>query len=139
MCRDDNIGSVLGALEAGGLARNTIVALWGDHGWSLGEHGLWDKHTNFDIDTHAPVMFRVPGLTDGGVTTEQAASALTPISRTCRASHRTPRQRPARPSPRPSRTARAAAAACGLVDCQPLPGRYLGVTWPSPARYLAAT
>ena len=68
---DDNIGAVLSALETGGLASHTIVALWGDHGWSLGEHGLWDKHTNFDIDTHAPVMFRVPGLTDGGISTEQ--------------------------------------------------------------------
>jgi len=66
---DDNIGQVLDALEQNGLANSTIIALWGDHGWHLGEHGEWDKHTNFDLNTHAPVMFRVPGLTDGGIKT----------------------------------------------------------------------
>lgn len=73
---DDNVGQVLAALRAGGLDGNTVVVFWGDHGWSLGEHGLWDKHTNFDIDTHAPVMFRVPGLTDGGVSTRQVSETV---------------------------------------------------------------
>ena len=40
-----------------------------EHSRCIGEHGEWDKHTNFDLNTHAPVMFRVPGLTDGGVQT----------------------------------------------------------------------
>ena len=66
---DHNIGTVLSTLDAEGMRESTIVAFWGDHGWQLGEHGLWDKHTNFDLATHAPVMFRVPGLTDGGVRT----------------------------------------------------------------------
>lgn len=61
---DFNIGAVLSVLNSSGLAPSTVVTFWGDHGWSLGEHGKWDKHSNFDQDTHAPLMFRVPGLTD---------------------------------------------------------------------------
>ena len=45
-------------------------------GWHLGEHGEWDKHTNFDLNTHAPVMFRVPGLTDGGVRTSEVSETV---------------------------------------------------------------
>jgi len=63
---DYNVGQVLLALRDAGLEKDTIVAFWGDHGWSLGEHGRWDKHTNFDTDTHCPLMIKVPGLTDGG-------------------------------------------------------------------------
>jgi len=63
---DHNVGKVLSALREAGLERDTIVIFWGDHGWSLGEHGRWDKHTNFDTDTHCPLMIKVPGLTDRG-------------------------------------------------------------------------
>ena len=45
-----------------------------EHSRCIGEHGEWDKHTNFDLNTHAPVMFRVPGLTDGGVQTKMTLS-----------------------------------------------------------------
>ena len=77
---DDNVGQLLGALNDGQLngARNlrdsTIVCAWSDHGYSLGEHGLWDKHTNFFTNTQAPLMFRVPGMTDGGIFTDQIVS-----------------------------------------------------------------
>jgi len=63
---DHNIGQVLSALHEAGLEENTIITVIGDHGWSLGEHGRWDKHTNFDTDTHSPLIIKVPGLTDGG-------------------------------------------------------------------------
>jgi len=63
---DYNVGQVLLALHDAGLEEDTIVIFWGDHGWSLGEHGRWDKHTNFDTDTHCPFMIKVPGLTDRG-------------------------------------------------------------------------
>ena len=43
--------------------------LWGDHGWKLGEHGSWCKHTNFDIDTRAPLIVRAPGLGTAGART----------------------------------------------------------------------
>ena len=66
---DDQLGKIMQALEDLELADNTIVSFWGDHGWQLGEHGEWEKETNFELTTHAPMMVRVPGLTDNGVAT----------------------------------------------------------------------
>jgi arylsulfatase A-like enzyme len=63
---DAQIGRLLDALEQEGLAQNTVVVLWGDHGWQLGDHGLWHKHTNFEIATRVPLFFRVPGLKSAG-------------------------------------------------------------------------
>lgn len=57
---DAQIGKVLDELENLGLAENTIVILWGDHGWHLGEHGLWCKHCNFEKVLHTPVIVRAP-------------------------------------------------------------------------------
>ena len=53
------------------MADSTIVSLLGDHGWQLGEHGEWCKHTNFELATHTPMMVHIPGQTDQGVTTEK--------------------------------------------------------------------
>ena len=58
---DAQIGKVLDELERLGLAENTIVILWGDHGWNLGDHGLWCKHCNFEKALHTPVILRAPG------------------------------------------------------------------------------
>jgi iduronate 2-sulfatase len=58
---DAQIGKVLDELERLGLAENTIVVLWGDHGWHLGEHNLWCKHCNFEKVLHAPLILRAPG------------------------------------------------------------------------------
>ena len=68
---DSLVGRVLDQLDKLGLADNTIVSFFGDHGWQLGEHGEWSKSTNFDIATHAPMMIRIPGLTDSGPVTEK--------------------------------------------------------------------
>ncbi len=62
---DANVGKVLDALEASGAADNTIVVFWGDHGWKLGDHSSWCKHTNFEIDTRVPLLMRVPGKETG--------------------------------------------------------------------------
>ena len=51
---DAQVGRVLAALEASGQANNTIVILWGDHGWKLGEHDVWCKHSTSENDTNAP-------------------------------------------------------------------------------------
>ena len=67
---DDLFGKILQELEDLGLAENTIVSFFGDHGFSLGENGQWEKETNFELSTHAPLMIRVPGLTDNGISTE---------------------------------------------------------------------
>ena len=62
---DAQIGKVLDALQSNGLSDNTIVILWGDHGWNLGDHQLWCKHCNFETSLHTPLLLRVPGETDG--------------------------------------------------------------------------
>lgn len=59
---DAQVGKILDALEANGLAENTVVILWGDHGWKLGEHGMWCKHTNFELDTRVPMILSAPGV-----------------------------------------------------------------------------
>ncbi|NQU53989.1 MAG: sulfatase [Bacteroidetes bacterium] len=58
---DAQIGKVLNELEKQGLAENTIVILWGDHGWHLGEHNLWCKHCNFEKVLHTPLILKAPG------------------------------------------------------------------------------
>src|SRR5687767_10068839 len=58
---DAQVGRLLAELDKLGLAQNTIVILWGDHGWHLGEQGSWCKHTNFENATRAALMIRAPG------------------------------------------------------------------------------
>jgi len=57
---DAQIGRLLAELDRLGLRDNTIVVLWGDHGWHLGNHGMWTKHTNFEIATRAPLIINAP-------------------------------------------------------------------------------
>lgn len=57
---DAQLQKVLNELDRLGLAENTIVILWGDHGWHLGDHGLWNKHTDFENATHACMLIRGP-------------------------------------------------------------------------------
>ena len=57
---DAQVGKVLDALKDSGELENTIIVLWGDHGWHLGDHGLWNKHTNFEHATHVPMLIIDP-------------------------------------------------------------------------------
>jgi len=63
---DAQVGRLLAGLEDLGLAKNTIVVLWSDHGWKLGEHNGWCKQTVYEIDTRAPLMIRAPGAAANG-------------------------------------------------------------------------
>lgn len=63
---DAQVGRLLDELDRLGLAENTIVVLWSDHGWKLGEHNGWCKQTNYEIDTRAPLMIRAPGAKANG-------------------------------------------------------------------------
>ena len=67
---DALVGKVIGAMESMGLADDTLIVLWGDHGWQLGEHNTWCKMTNFEDATRVPFMVKVPGVTDGGKRTK---------------------------------------------------------------------
>lgn len=62
---DVQIGKILAALRQEGLDKNTIVVLWGDHGWHLGDHQLWCKHSNFEQAVRTPLLISVPGVTNG--------------------------------------------------------------------------
>jgi choline-sulfatase len=65
---DAQIGMVLRKLDELGLAENTIIVLWGDHGWSLGEHAQWGKHTCFNNALQAPLIIHTPGGLTGAST-----------------------------------------------------------------------
>ena len=67
---DAQIGKVLEALARSRLDRNTIVILWGDHGFALGETNRWCKATNFEIDTRVPLLIRTPNLPQAGLATD---------------------------------------------------------------------
>ena len=66
---DAQVGRLMQELEALRLKENTIVVMWGDNGWKLGEHGHWSKHTNFEEDTRVPLIIRVPGMRTAGMHT----------------------------------------------------------------------
>ncbi|MEK7781624.1 MAG: sulfatase [Verrucomicrobiota bacterium] len=59
---DRQIGKVLDALDQLGLAESTIVVLWGDHGWHLGDSQIWGKHTPFERALQSPLIIRAPGI-----------------------------------------------------------------------------
>lgn len=61
---DALIGKVLDELERLHLDQNTIVVVWSDHGWHLGEHTMFGKMSNFEIATRSPLIIRVPGITN---------------------------------------------------------------------------
>ena len=62
---DSQIGRVLARLDELKLTENTIVVLTGDHGYQLGEHGLWAKQTLFEGANHVPLLFAAPGVKPG--------------------------------------------------------------------------
>jgi choline-sulfatase len=62
---DAQIGLVLDELKRLELEENTIVILWGDHGWNLGNHKLWCKHVTFETALRTPLIIKVPGKTKG--------------------------------------------------------------------------
>ncbi len=67
---DAQVGKVLDELDRLDLRRNTIIVLWGDHGWKLGDYGDWCKHTNFEIDARAPLIVSAPNMVAAGQRTD---------------------------------------------------------------------
>jgi len=62
---DAQVGILLNTLDSLGTLKNTIIVLWGDHGWHLGDHDLWEKHTNLEQATRAPLIIAAPGIKPG--------------------------------------------------------------------------
>lgn len=73
---DAQVGRLMEGLEKRRLLDNTIVVLWGDNGYHLGEHGLWCKHSNFEEATHVPLIIRLPGGESGGTRVEAPVELL---------------------------------------------------------------
>jgi iduronate 2-sulfatase len=73
---DAQMGRVIDELERLHLDKNTIIVIWGDHGWHLGDHGTWTKHTNFEQATRIPLVFVAPGVTSPDSKTEQIAETV---------------------------------------------------------------
>lgn len=65
---DAQVGRIIEELENLGLSDNTIVVIWSDHGFKLGEHAAWSKHSNVEIDTRAPLVISIPGMAHAGET-----------------------------------------------------------------------
>lgn len=73
---DAQIGRLLDAVDDAGVTDNTIVVLWSDHGWKLGEFNGWGKMTNYEIDTRVPLIISVPGFATSGQSSDDPAELL---------------------------------------------------------------
>ncbi len=73
---DAQIGKVIDELDRLELAQNTVVVLWGDHGFHLGDHGIWTKHTNYEQANRIPLLVSAAGITPKGSVSEQLAETV---------------------------------------------------------------
>ena len=73
---DAQIGRVLDELDRLNLSQNTIIVFWGDHGWHLGDHGYWTKHTNYEQANRIPVIIVAPSIIIQGRATQQLAETV---------------------------------------------------------------
>ena len=73
---DAQVGKVLEELEELGLADDTIVVVWGDHGWHLGDLALFGKHTPYEASLRSTLLVRAPGVTRPGSSSRALVEAL---------------------------------------------------------------
>jgi iduronate 2-sulfatase len=73
---DAQLGKVLDALDKSGQAERTIVVFAADHGYHLGEHSLWAKTSNFELDARVPLMIAAPGVSQSGKQTQSLAELV---------------------------------------------------------------
>ena len=73
---DAQVGKILNRLEQLGVRDDTIVLLWGDHGWHLGEHAIWGKHALFEESLRSPLIIRYPGIPQPGKASHAVVETL---------------------------------------------------------------
>ena len=73
---DALIGRLLDEVDRLGLRNDTVIVLWGDHGWHLGEHGVWGKHTLFEEALRSPLIVSYPGIPKPGEPTDAIAESV---------------------------------------------------------------
>ena len=73
---DAQVGKILRQLDQLEIGNQTIVVLWGDHGWHLGEHAIWGKHALFEESLRSPLIFRYPGISQPGRSTQSVVETL---------------------------------------------------------------
>ena len=73
---DAQIGKIINALIEKGELENTIIVLWGDHGFKLGDYGEWAKATNLEVDARVPLIFRMPAKENAGTKVATLLSLL---------------------------------------------------------------
>ena len=70
------MGRVMKEVKRLKLDKNTIIILWGDHGWHLGDHGIWTKHTNYEQATRIPLIIKAPGYTSKNTQCNQTVETV---------------------------------------------------------------
>lgn len=73
---DAQIGKVIQELDRLQLSQSTIIVLWGDHGFHLGDLGIWTKHTNYEQANRIPILIAAPGTIQPGTRTKQPAESV---------------------------------------------------------------
>jgi iduronate 2-sulfatase len=73
---DAQVGRILQRLDELGKRDNTVVVLWGDHGWHLGEHAIWGKHALFEESLRSPLIISYPGMPHAGNATTAMVETL---------------------------------------------------------------
>ena len=73
---DAQVGKIMAQLGKLGLAENTIIVLWGDHGWHLGEHAIWGKHALFEESLRSPLVIVSPEVKQAGKSTKEIVQSI---------------------------------------------------------------